>query len=110
MTDDYKYFQNKRTDRVYLSKSLGEQYKKNDEGEVEEFERPFRIASKVIDCAESHEFFKDGKQVSLRITDGQRQEITAKFYEDTRGVSTLQIQKYILAPLLPSKLRPNPCQ
>ncbi|MHB1331168.1 MAG: Shedu immune nuclease family protein [Sulfuriferula sp.] len=95
MTDDYEYFKNKRTDRVYLSKSVSQkQYKKNDNGEIEEFERPFRIVSKVIDCAESHQFFKDGKQVSLRITDGERQEIKAKFYEDTRGVSTLQIQKY----------------
>lgn len=95
MMDDYEYFKNKRTDRVYLSKLLSHKlYRKNDEGGVEEFVRPFRIVSKVIDCAESHEFFKDGKQVSLRITDGQRQEITAKFYEDTREISTLQIQKY----------------
>ncbi|WP_413436611.1 Shedu immune nuclease family protein [Sulfuriferula sp. GW1] len=95
MTDDYEYFKNKRTDRVYLSKSVSQkQYRKNDNGEVEEFEHPFRIVSKVIDCAESHQFFKDGKQVSLRITGGERQEIKAKFYEDTRGVSTLQIQKY----------------
>src|SRR5687768_11869023 len=28
------------------------------------------------------------------ITDGERQEIKAKFYEDTRGVFTLTIQKY----------------
>ena len=95
--DDYEYFKNKRNDRVYLSKSLSQKlHRKNEEGEVEEFERPFRIVSKVIDCAESHEFFRDGKQVSLRITDGQRQEITAKFYEDTRGISTLQIQKYTI--------------
>ncbi|MGC2457970.1 MAG: Shedu immune nuclease family protein [Gallionellaceae bacterium] len=97
MTDEYEYFKNKRTDRVYLSRSLSQkQYRKNDDGEVEEFERPFRIVSKVIDCAESHQFFKDGKQVSLRITGGERQEITAKFYEDTRGLSTLQIQKYTI--------------
>ncbi|HYE36286.1 Shedu immune nuclease family protein [Methylocaldum sp.] len=95
MTDNYEYFKNKRTDRVYLSQSLSQkQYRKNSDGEIEEFERPFRMLSKVIDCAESHQFFKDGKQVSLRITDGQRHEITAKFYEDTREVSTLQIQKY----------------
>ena len=95
MTDEYEYFRNKRADRVYLSRSLSlKQFHKTDGGEVEEFERPFRIVSKVIDGAESHEFFRDGKQVSLRITGGARQEITAKFYEDTRGVFTLQIQKY----------------
>ena len=50
----------------------------------------------MIDPAESHEFFKDGKEVSLRITSGERQEIVAKFYEDTRQVFTLQIQKYTI--------------
>ncbi len=95
MSDDYEYFSNKRPDRVYLSRSLSQkQYRKNEAGEIEEFERPFRVVSKVIDCGESHQFFKDGKQVSLRITDGARQEVIAKFYEDTRGVFTLQIQRY----------------
>jgi Domain of unknown function (DUF4263) len=95
MTDDYEYFKNKRVDRVYLSKSLsGKQYKKDETGDVKEIERPFRIVSKVLDCAESHQFFKDGKEVSLRITRGQRQQIKATFYEDTREISTLQIQKY----------------
>ncbi|MEQ1814082.1 MAG: Shedu immune nuclease family protein [Candidatus Nitrotoga sp.] len=95
--DDYEYFKHKRTDRVYLSKLMSQKlYRKNEEGEVEEFVRPFRIVSKVIDCTESHQFFKDGKQVSLRITNGQRQEIIAKFYEDTRGILTLQIQKYTI--------------
>lgn len=97
MSDDYEYFRNKRADRVYLSRSLSQNlYRKADDGEVEELERPFRIVSKVIDCAESHQFFRQGKQVSLRITEGQRQEIKAKFYEDTRGVTTLQIQKYTI--------------
>ena len=97
MTDDYEYFKNKRSDRIYLSRSLSiKQFRKNDAGEVEEFVRPFRIVSKIIECEESHQFFKDGKQVSLRITSGQKQEIIAKFYEDTRGVFTLQIQKYTI--------------
>jgi flavodoxin len=97
VTDDYEYFKNKRADRIYLSRSLStKQFRKNDAGEVEEFVRPFRIVSKIIECGESHQFFKDGKQVSLRITSGQKQEIKAKFYEDTRGVFTLQIQKYTI--------------
>lgn len=97
MSDDYEYFKNKRSDRIYLSPTLSRKhYQKNTAGEVEEFERPFRIVSKVIDCEESHQFFKDGKQISLRITDGARQEIVAKFYEDTRDVFTLQIQRYTL--------------
>ena len=95
MTDDYEYFKNKRADRVYLSRSLSwKQRRKDENSETQQFERPFRIVSKVVDCAESHQFFKDGKQISLRITGGTRQEIVAKFYEDTRGVFTLQIQRY----------------
>jgi hypothetical protein len=97
MSDDYEYFRNKRSDRVYLSRSLSEkQYRRGADGTVEQFERPFRIVSKVVDCVESHQFFRDGKQVSLRITEGSRQEIKAKFYEDTRGVSTLTIQRYTI--------------
>lgn len=97
MSDDYEYFKNKRPDRVYLSRSLSQkQYRKDENGQVQELERPFRVVSKVVDCAESHQFFKDGKQVSLRITDGERQEVVAKFYEDTRGVFTFQIQRYTM--------------
>lgn len=95
IVSDYEYFSHKRSDRVYLSKSLSAKlYLRDDNREVKELIRPFRIVSKVIDCQEDHKFIKDGKQISLRITPGGRQEITAKFYEDTRGISTLQIQKY----------------
>lgn len=95
MPENYEYFKNKRVDRVYLSKSLeNKQYQRNSNNEITEIIRPFRIISKVIDSAETHQFIKDGKQVSLRITNGERQEIVAKFYEDTRGIFTLNIQKY----------------
>ncbi len=91
----YKYFINKRTDRVYLSKSLDNRFsKENENGEIKEMIRPFRIVSKIIEANETQQFIKDGKQVSLRITPGGRQEIVAKFYEDTRKIFTLQIQKY----------------
>lgn len=92
---DYDYFQNKRTDRVYLSRSLDAKFPvKTEDGQIKELIRPFRIVSKIIENHEDHKFFKDGKEVSLRITPGGRQEIKAKFYEDTRGISTLTIQKY----------------
>lgn len=95
MPDDYKYFQNKRSDRVYLSRSLDQKIPyKGDDGEIRQLVRPFRIISKVIDTDETHRFIRDGKEVSLRVTGGGRQEITAKFYEDTRGIFTLQIQRY----------------
>lgn len=103
-TTDFEYFKNKRTDRLYLSRSLDAKIPYKDEnGEIKELVKPFRIISKVIDGQESHAFVKDGKQVSLRITDGERQEITAKFYEDSRGIYTLQIQKYSMATGSPYK-------
>ncbi|MFA6977866.1 MAG: Shedu immune nuclease family protein [Ignavibacteriaceae bacterium] len=92
--EEYEIFQNKRTDKVYLSKLIEVQTRQIDNGEIQEITRPLRILSKIIDVHENHKFIKDGKEISLRITPGERQEIKAKFYEDTRGVSTLQIQKY----------------
>ena len=105
MTEEgYEFFLNKRVDRVYLSRSLNQKFfRKGEDGNVEELVRPFRIVSKVIDGRESHEFFRDGKQVSLRITDGERQEIKAKFYEDNREIATLQIQKYSIKGGIPHK-------
>lgn len=95
MVDDYEYFKNKRTDRVYLSRSIDQKILyKDEEGAIRELVRPFRIISKVIETQETHKFIRDGKEVSLRVTDGERQEITAKFYEDTRDIFTLQIQRY----------------
>lgn len=104
MSDDYEYHRNKRADRVYLSRSLETKaYRKLDDGSLEEFRRPLRIVSKVVDTKEAHEFFKDGKEVSLRITKGGRQEIKAKFYEDSRDVSTLQIQRYTIHTGMPHR-------
>ncbi len=92
---DFEYFSNKRTDRIYLSKSIEAKIPyKDDNGEIKELIRPFRIVSKIIAGTENHKFIKTGKEVSLRITSGEKQEIKAKFYEDTRGIFTLQIQKY----------------
>jgi len=104
MSDDYEYFRNKRADRVYLSRSLASKtLRRGRDGELEEVTRPFRIVSKVIDSAEGHQFFKDGKQISLRITDGGRQEIVAKFYEDTREIRRLTIQRYSVKDGSPHK-------
>lgn len=102
MTDDYEYFKNKRGDRVYLSRSLEKKsFSRDEKEEVFEIMRPFRIVSKVVDTSKSHKFIKDGKEVSLRITDGARQEIIAKFYEDTRDIFTLQIQRYTVKTGIP---------
>lgn len=95
--DDYEYFNNKKSDKVYLSKSIESKvFRLDEDGEVKELIRPFRYISKIVSTSENHKFIKDGKQVSLRITNGEKQEIIAKFYEDTRSIFTLQIQKYTI--------------
>ena len=95
--DNYDYFKNKKSDKVYLSKRLESKHLKLDnDGKIQELILPFRYISKVLNIPEGHKFIKEGKQVSLRITGGEKQEITAKFYEDTRSIFTLQIQKYTI--------------
>jgi len=90
----YEIFRNKKTDRIYLSKSLEIiQLKPSELEGVLEIKRPIRIVSKVME-GEEHHFIKEGKEIVLRVTENARQEIVAKFYEDTRGIFTLQIQKF----------------
>jgi hypothetical protein len=91
---DYDYFKNKRNDKIYVSKSIAnKEYLKTD-GIIKELSRPVRIVSKVLDGQEDHTFIKDGKEVHLRISEGKRVEIKATFYEDSRNISVLKIQKY----------------
>lgn len=95
---DYDYFTNKRTDKIYLSRSIDTFFSYKDEmGDVKEMIRPIRIVSKIVENSEDHKFIKEGKEISLRITPGGKQEIKAKFYEDTRNIKTLTIQKYTTA-------------
>jgi len=102
--DNYKYFEKNSIDRIYLSKLIEQKtYKKGEDGELQELVRPLRIISKIVDCQEGHQFIKDGKEISLRITSGGKQEIKAKFYEDTRDVTTLTIQKYTTKTGVPHK-------
>jgi hypothetical protein len=91
---EYEIFLNKKTDKIYMSKSFDiTQLKPSSEEGITELSRPIRYISKVLDC-EQNQFIKIGKEIVLRVTSSARQEITAKFYEDTRGIFTLQIQKF----------------
>lgn len=104
-TSEHEIFINKRTDRVYLSKAIEQKVLRRSAPEnIEEISRDFRIVSKVFDGIEAHEFIKQGSKINLRITDGQRHEIVAKFYEDTRGIFTLQIQKFSIESGNPHKV------
>jgi len=85
MADDYEIHKNKRPDKTYISRSLSFKSQKD---------RRIRIASKVIDSSETHTFAIEHGEHVIRVTDGGRQEIVAKFYEDNRGVYVLTLQRF----------------
>jgi len=85
MADEYEIHKNKRPDKTYISRSLA--FKRQDD-------RRIRIASKVIDSSETHAFAIEHGEHVIRVTDGGRQEIVAKFYEDNRGVYVLTLQRF----------------
>ena len=85
MVEDIEYFENKRADRTYISKPFSK---------AEDDPRKLRIVSKVFDSATTHQFGKIKEELVLRVTEGQRQEVKAVFYEDNRSINSLTIQRY----------------
>lgn len=83
--DDYK---NPKEGKTYISPSLTSFGDKN---------KKVRIASKVINSAESFAFAKVRDEVILRHKDNSKSYITAKFIEDPRGIFVLNIQGYTVA-------------
>ena len=96
MTDesDYEFHRNKRSDKTYVSRSLSF---------ANQHDRRLRIASKVFDSPEMHAFALEHGEHVIRVTDSGRQEIVAKFYEDTRGVTVLTIQRFTTATGMPHR-------
>lgn len=90
--EDYKIFVNKSTEKIYVSKTF--YATEFSAGAMDELKRPMRNISLVIDGAETKHFVKDGDEIVIRVTPMGRQEIKAKFYEDTRGIQTLHFQKW----------------
>lgn len=82
MTDDYEYYLNKRADRTYISRAF------------EEHGQRMRMLSKVIDAEEAHEFATIEGERTIVVKPGQRQEILAVFYEDSRKIKRITIQKF----------------
>src|SRR5260370_10642107 len=83
MDDERTIHFRKRPGKTYVSRSIPVQG-----------ERRIRIASKVIDSAESHQHAIERGEVVLRVTQGGRQEFDAKFYEYDRGIFVLTMQRY----------------
>ena len=97
MIDEFDIHSKKRSNRTYVSPAI-------DQRNIGSKEiRKIRIVSKVIDSPEEHTFAKIKDELVIRVTDGNRHEIIAKFYEDTRGVFTLTFQKYTKDTGMPHK-------
>lgn len=100
---EYDYFKGKVPNKTYVSKRIESKRLELIEGEVVEQIISIRYASKVIDSDNTFGFVKEKGKVALRVTSSERQEITAKFLEDSRGIYILQIQKYTTATGNPHK-------
>lgn len=85
MTEEYEYHKNKKPGKTYISKSLSFKDQKD---------RKIRYASKIFAEHELNSFALENGEHVIRITPGGKQEIIAKFYEDTRGIATLTIQRF----------------
>jgi hypothetical protein len=101
--DPYEYHRNKKPGKTYVSRSITSAEQPAVPGVQPERGRRIRIASKVIDGAESHEFVQIHGSHLIRVTRGGRQEIIAKFYEDSRGIFSLQIQRFAVRSGAPSR-------
>jgi hypothetical protein len=88
--DSFEYHKNKKTGKTYVSRSIVSTDRPGELGVQAEPGRRFRTASKVIDGVESHGVVQELGEHLIRVTDGGRQEVIAKFYEDDRGIFTLQ--------------------
>jgi antiviral defense system Shedu protein SduA len=81
-------YQNPKAGKTYISPSL-KAFGNSD--------RKVRIASKVIESPDSYAFAKIKDEIVLRHKENAKSNITAKFFEDNRGISVLSIQGYSVA-------------
>ena len=88
------YFNRKVPNKTYVSKRIDSDQSYSENGEIIEKIVPIRYASKVINSENSFEYIKEKGEIKIRITSWGRQEIVAKFLEDTRGIYVLQLQKF----------------
>lgn len=85
MSEDIEYFKNKHPERTYISKAFSSFASDN---------RKLRYISKVFDEPELHEYIEEKNEVVLHVTPGERQEVKALFYEDSREIKRLTIQRF----------------
>lgn len=86
MSNDYEYFAGKRPNCTYISKAF------DSFDDIEK--RRLRIISRVFDHEEGHEFVIVKGELVLRVTPGERDEVKAAFYEDSRRIKSFTIQRF----------------
>lgn len=64
-------------------------------------ERRVRIATKLIEQPQTYAYAHEKGEMVLRLKDGAKTTITAKFFEDDRGLFVLSIQGYTIATTKP---------
>lgn len=94
MTEEIEYFNNRRLDKTYLSKSFPE---------ASEGGRKMRFLMKAFDPPESHCVAQVKREWVLRVSHGQKYEIKALFYEDSREIRSLTIQRFTIKSGKPHK-------
>lgn len=93
-TEEYDIFVNKRTDKIYVSKSINvtQLIPNKNNGPIETIKQ-LRYVSKVGE-SEQQEHIKLKNEIVLRSTTKAKQELIARIYEDSRNILSLQIQKF----------------
>lgn len=81
-------YENPLPGKIYISPRLKD---------FREKDRKVRIASKVIDSPDAYAFGTIKNEVVIRYYEGQKNYITAKFFEDNREIFVLSIQGYSVA-------------
>lgn len=96
--NDYEFFNNKRSDRTYVSRAFRQS------GFIEpQDQRDLRIVSKVLDSEERPQFAKLKGEMVLRVTPSGKQEVKIVFYQDTREVKSITIQRFQVKSGAPHK-------
>lgn len=87
--DPAEIFFNKKPNKTYVSKKVSP----TDYPDSIPFEE-YRMISRVFDGDELHEFATLKDEMVIYVSPNQRVEVKAKFYEDTRKIQALTIQRY----------------
>ena len=87
MSNDYEYFQNKRPERIYISREFSNEFNSDES-------KPMRYISRVVDEQDIDEICEVEGEEIIRVTPKQKEEIKALFYVDSREISRLTFQRF----------------